>query len=235
MEHMNPKNNTPRRSTSNLSETSENKQKSKLTQMHRDGEESKNMLENRTLLTTTTTGPLNGSQQANDNKLNGAKKDDENDEKEDPAENGDLLPNEGDLLQQKEENLRRQKQVRQSLEQKTLQLQQEQLRLAKMNAELEAIEQELAKDVEKLREMIDQLSRDIAFWEEDYNTKVFFLKKKGMHFFLILTLLCEKKKKKKKAYLESEKQLTSAKERRDNLTKHLHAIIISNESRKVLF
>jgi len=32
--------------------------------------------------------------------------------------------------------------------------------------------------------------------------------------------------------LESEKQLTTAKERRDNLTKHLHTIIISNESRK---
>jgi len=37
---------------------------------------------------------------------------------------------------------------------------------------------------------------------------------------------------KKKAYLESEKQLNVAKERRDNLTKHLHTIIISNESRK---
>jgi len=132
--------------------------------------------------------------------------DDEGEPKEDMENNTPLLNNE-DLSNQKQENIRNQELVRQSLEYKVGLLQKEQQRLARVNDELESIEHELAKDVEKLREMIDQLSRNIAFWEEDHTSK-------------------------KKAYLESEKQLTTAKERRDNLTKHLQTIIMTNESRK---
>jgi len=137
-----------------------------------------------------------------------AEKEEEEEEEEEMPDN-QPLPKEEDLVHQKEENVRRQELVRQSLDEKSQQLQREQEKLGKVNAELEAIEHELARDVETLREMIDQLSRNIVLWEEDHKLK-------------------------KQAYLDSEKQLTTAKERRENLTKHLHQIIVSNESRKAL-
>jgi len=81
------------------------------------------------------------------------------------------LLNDEDISQQKRDNLRKQELVRQSLDYKASLLYKEQQKLAKVNDELDAIENELAKDVEKLREMIDQLSRNIVFWEEDHNNK----------------------------------------------------------------
>jgi len=88
----------------------------------------------------------------------------------DTTQNISLVSDE-DISQQKQENVRKQELLRQSLDYKASLLYKEQQKLAKVNEELEAIEHELAKDVEKLREMIDQLSRNIVFWEEDYNVK----------------------------------------------------------------
>jgi len=61
--------------------------------------------------------------------------------------------------------------VKQSLQDRQKKLIQEQEKLSLLNNEVSNLENEFAKDVEKLREMIDQLSIDISYHEKDYDEK----------------------------------------------------------------
>ena len=97
--------------------------------------------------------------------------------------------------------------IRKSLSDRQQQLEKEQNELKRLNEEFRSMEDKLSKDVETLRNLIEGINRDISYYQKDHDWK-------------------------KKQYEESKMFMDKLNERRDNLTKHLHTIIASNEQLK---
>eukprot|EP01083_Nonionella_stella_P073769 199681_1 len=104
-------------------------------------------------------------------------------------------------------NQQKAKAIQQSLLERQKRLEQEQAQLKSLNAEFESMENKLSKDVETLRGLIETINRDLAYYQSDFEWK-------------------------KQQYETSKAFMDKLKERRQNLTKHLHTIIASNEQIK---